>query len=824
MRACRVCRRCYASSVVYCSEDDHPLLEELDLSDPEMVTGYRLEVLLKAGRSDSVFRARQTASDGVCLIRIAKCPEEYEQEFLHEGRSAAAFFHPNVVDVYEAGKLDSGELYTVSEYTQGRTLREFLHTTPTPDLLTTVQIARQTAEALHAINLKGLVHRAVNTENIVLSFDDLGRSLVRIKDIDFGGARTHSIISNEFLADSALDSLRYFAPEQCDGEVAGMKTDIYSLGIVLYEMLAGSPPFNASKAAGLIELHRHRQPPEIRIDNFDLRMLLTHTLTEALQKQPRLRQSSANAVARQLRHIEQLATHVSTPPPAGIVPPLPARSVPRVAVNLPYMPMTLNTSADVVSEPNPVIGLDVFSEPIEIHSAASSEMRVDTPKPAVEVVHEGPPDNDFAAAPNDRSRLKLHRRRVHKRTLEIQEISTVKPGTALETGGENELRIVVDRSDRPPVPREPEKPVETAPQPVPTRIEWQTPDEDIPSIDDVIAVLANEASAASSATAGILSEPLRLAGGRSQPGSGPAQPQTTVSVGPDRSALSPLRTSAAHRPSETGLVAAPDVHRHNIEKAKPPAADRPISRPSAQPSRKSTSSRSETKRKSLDRPEPDEITVVTARRRPIRIDIERPAPKRRHEPERRIIPQATDEIGFSPTLLGSNADNATQSTFTSDGMFLSDYSSILESRPTFARRSATIGGGLILVISLFLFGGRFLRLDVFADRDRQPIAATTISTQGSLPTPNTKISAKDARTARLPNEKPKAPSNEDKKAKGPERNEDPTRTTATANPLPPRPKPQQIVIAGREPTKTPASAPVKTAELTRPRIVADPKP
>ena len=98
------------------------------------------------------------------------------------------------------------------------------------------------------------------------------------------------------------------------------------MGIVLYEMLAGRPPFNAPTAAGLIEKHRNQRPPDIRIDNFDLRMLITHSLMESLSKRPEDRQSSANALARQLRHVVQLATHVSTPPPAGAASPWPQRS------------------------------------------------------------------------------------------------------------------------------------------------------------------------------------------------------------------------------------------------------------------------------------------------------------------------------------------------------------------------------------------------------------------------------------------------------------------------------------------------------------------
>src|SRR5204862_1114176 len=161
-----------------------------------------------------------------------------------------------------------------------------------------------------------IIHRAVRPENIILTTDAEQRLLVRIKNLDLGGAVQHSITPNQFLIDTATDAIRYFAPEQCVGDDATVQSDVYGLGIVFYEMLAGSPPFDAESAVGLIQQHRQQWPADVEINSFDLRMLITHSLSTALQKEPDKRQTSANAFARQLRHIEQLATHSPTPPPA----------------------------------------------------------------------------------------------------------------------------------------------------------------------------------------------------------------------------------------------------------------------------------------------------------------------------------------------------------------------------------------------------------------------------------------------------------------------------------------------------------------------------
>jgi serine/threonine protein kinase len=329
MKICSLCQRCYDDEAVHCVEEGHPALPEPRDRDRHCVAGYSLEYLLKSGQNWETYRAAESVSGHPCLIRILSSYARNGEQFLGEATLAATLFNPSFADVYDAGTLDGGEFFAVTEETEGETVRQLLNSAGPPKLLTTVEIIRQTAEALEGLHAGGLVHRAIRPENIVLTTDTDESLVVRLKCPDFGGAIERSITSNKFLLDAALDSLRYYAPEQFTGEAATPQTDLYSLGIVLFEMLAGVPPFDAPKATALIAKHRNQQPPELRIADFNLRMLLTHTLKESLHKTARLRQSSASAFARQLRHIEQLATHVSTPPPAGTVP-VPTRERPVV--------------------------------------------------------------------------------------------------------------------------------------------------------------------------------------------------------------------------------------------------------------------------------------------------------------------------------------------------------------------------------------------------------------------------------------------------------------------------------------------------------------
>jgi len=325
MRVCSECGQCFEDQVFSCTEGGHLSLKEMRRGTCEMVAGYSLERLLESGLKGEIYRGRHITSRRTCLVKILTTDAQHASEFLREAQVASALFHPNVMDVYESGTLDNGDLFVITENADGQTVRELLDAGGSPELMTSITVMRQAAEAVHAIHLKGLTHRALSPENIVVTTDGEGGPLVRINNLDLGGVVEHSIISNKLLIDSAIGSIRYFSPEQCLGDAVGIKSDVYSLGVVLFEMLAGVPPFGAATAVSLIEKHKNERPPEILIDNFDLRMLVANTLMESLTKWPERRQSSANAFARQLRHIEQLATHESTPPPAVAIPPAPPK-------------------------------------------------------------------------------------------------------------------------------------------------------------------------------------------------------------------------------------------------------------------------------------------------------------------------------------------------------------------------------------------------------------------------------------------------------------------------------------------------------------------
>ncbi|MEQ1764322.1 MAG: serine/threonine-protein kinase [Pyrinomonadaceae bacterium] len=325
MKICSVCDRCFEEDATFCFDPDHGELTDGPHA-IDIVPGYRIERLIISSPNAVAYQAQQIEYGQECLIAIA---DGDPTVFLSDAKLAAGLFHAGVAGVVESGGLSNGSGFAVFEGFGGTSLRNVL-SEGSLSLLDRIRIARQTAESIHAIHLAGLNHGALRPENVWITGggDDLS---VKVHNTDLGSAFAGGVLSNRFSMDSSLDSLRYFAPERFRGEAATAQSDVYSLGILLYELLSGHLPFEASSAAALADMHLHQKPPEIKIENFDLRMLLTHTIFESLQKHSSFRQSTADLFARQMRHIEQLATHVSTPPPAVAV----RAAVPSISRSIP---------------------------------------------------------------------------------------------------------------------------------------------------------------------------------------------------------------------------------------------------------------------------------------------------------------------------------------------------------------------------------------------------------------------------------------------------------------------------------------------------------
>ena len=317
MKVCSDCLRCYEDSAVSCVEEDHTLIEAR-VGGCQITDDYRLESLIEINDISETYSATNGILEQAYFVKIINQnligdKPDLQARFLTEARCAVAVKHPNTVRVYDSGTLPDGALYVVTEPADGQTLREFLDGVSIPEIAV-INIVRQAAEGLEAIHAADIVHRNVNPENIILVPDAENNLLVKVQNIDFGGIKQQFRLSGVSDSEQTLGDLRYFSPEQCRAaDEIDTLTDVYGLGITLYEMIAGQPPFDAPLAAQIIDKQISQSPPPIKISNFNIRALLTHTLMCALQKTKVGRLKSVNAFARQLRHIEQLMSHLVLP-------------------------------------------------------------------------------------------------------------------------------------------------------------------------------------------------------------------------------------------------------------------------------------------------------------------------------------------------------------------------------------------------------------------------------------------------------------------------------------------------------------------------------
>lgn len=259
---------------------------------------YEIHELLGVGGMAVVYRAYDTIDDRMVAIKILKDEfagnSDFLRRFRNESKAIAVLSHPNIVKVYDVSFGDRIQ-YIVMEYVDGITLKQYLdqqkETVPWKEALHfTVQILR----ALQHAHEKGIVHRDIKPQNIMLLQDGT------IKVMDFGIAR-FARSETRTMTDKAIGSVHYIAPEQARGDVTDERADIYSVGVMLYEMLTGRLPFEADNAVSVAIMQLQANPTLPRDINPDIPEGLQEITMKAMQKAPSQRYQSA---AEMLQDIE----------------------------------------------------------------------------------------------------------------------------------------------------------------------------------------------------------------------------------------------------------------------------------------------------------------------------------------------------------------------------------------------------------------------------------------------------------------------------------------------------------------------------------------
>lgn len=252
---------------------------------------YEIREIIGVGGMAYVYKAYDTIDDRTVAIKILKdeylANDEFTRRFKNESKAIAILSHPNIVKVYD---VSFGERiqYIVMEYIDGITLKEYIEQQKDIRWKEAVHFTVQILRALQHAHDKGIVHRDIKPQNIMLLSDGT------IKVTDFGIARfARNDIRVTSAAEKAIGSVHYISPEQARGEITDEKADIYSVGVMLYEMLTGRLPFEADNAVSIAIMQMQSEPDKLRDINPDIPDGLEEITIKAMQKDPSKRYQSA---------------------------------------------------------------------------------------------------------------------------------------------------------------------------------------------------------------------------------------------------------------------------------------------------------------------------------------------------------------------------------------------------------------------------------------------------------------------------------------------------------------------------------------------------
>lgn len=278
---------------------------------PGKILDERYELMEKIGSGGmaDVYKAKDILLDRIVAVKILHSSFAEDNDFIvrfrHEAQSAGKLSHPNIVGIYDVG-CDGDIHYIVMEYVEGETLKQYIDSHPHIPIDTAVRIAIEIGYALEDAHANGIIHCDIKPHNVLLT------KTGKVKVTDFGIARainSSTVIDKE----SILGSVHYLSPEQAAGDKITEKTDIYSLGIVLYEMLTHHLPFEGETAVSIALQHMQGDIPRPTKYNPAISPMLEECLLTAMQKDPDKRYDSVSDFISELKIAQGFTTTIYKP-------------------------------------------------------------------------------------------------------------------------------------------------------------------------------------------------------------------------------------------------------------------------------------------------------------------------------------------------------------------------------------------------------------------------------------------------------------------------------------------------------------------------------
>lgn len=318
-----------------------------------------LERLGRGGMSD-VFRSRDLMLERYVAIKVLhehySDDDSFQKRFRQEARAAANLSHPNIVTVHDFG-FDQNQLYIVMEHVPGKDLKTLLRQRGRYSVEEAIPLIVQACAGIGYAHRAGLVHCDIKPHNMIVTPD------ARLKVTDFGIARALSTIMPDERADVVWGSPQYFSPEQAVGEAPSPSSDVYSLGIVLYEVLTGALPFTAPSSEELARMHLEEKPIPPSEYVPDIPEALEEIVLKVLSKEPAARYRTADQLGRVLLRFgtqrdipatpamnltpEVATTYRQPEPPATAASPAAARTVAHQPPPRPVEPVYTETEVTI---------------------------------------------------------------------------------------------------------------------------------------------------------------------------------------------------------------------------------------------------------------------------------------------------------------------------------------------------------------------------------------------------------------------------------------------------------------------------------------------
>lgn len=317
MLHCPTCGRHYAADVQACPEDGSPLQADstvpgeipLDPLIGKTLDGkYRLESRLGVGGMGTVYRARHLLIDRPVAVKVLNQrfveDEAAQVRFRREARAAGRLQHANAVAVTDFGSTFDGYVYIVMELLEGRTLREILAKEAPLDTARAVALMLQASAAVAAAHDAGIIHRDLKPANIFIVQSAERPAVVKVLDFGIAKLAAESLDDDDPKNLTAVGAMigtpRYMSPEQCDGAELTPAADVYSLGVILYEMLTGVVPFSGSTPLAIAIKHSSEVPRPPREFLASIPQALEDLVLHALEKRPEDRPANAAEFGKEL--------------------------------------------------------------------------------------------------------------------------------------------------------------------------------------------------------------------------------------------------------------------------------------------------------------------------------------------------------------------------------------------------------------------------------------------------------------------------------------------------------------------------------------------